>query len=77
MSERQAVTRTGRPPIGPEVKTRLTEDEIGRIEQLAAANGIDRSEWIRRAVRRELGRVTRVEWLDPAPSTDYVDDNRR
>jgi hypothetical protein len=36
----------GRPDVGPEVKTRLPEDVIRAIEDLAKVNGFDRSEQI-------------------------------
>lgn len=47
-------TRTGRPPIGPEVKTRITDTEIEELERRAALAGIHRSELIRQYIRAGL-----------------------
>jgi hypothetical protein len=46
--------RTGRPPIGPEVKTRLTVAEIHELDDDAFALGIPRSELIRRYIREAM-----------------------
>jgi hypothetical protein len=40
--------RIGRPEIGPQVKVRLPEDVIAKID--GVRDGISRSEWIRRAI---------------------------
>lgn len=55
MTETTAI-RTGRPPIGPEVKTRVTDDEVAELERRAAAADIDRSELIRQYIRAGLAK---------------------
>jgi hypothetical protein len=52
----ETAARMGRPPIGPEVKTRLTSDESAELERRASAAGIDRSGLIRQYIREGLTR---------------------
>jgi len=51
----------GRPPIGPEVKTRITEKDMDTLEARAAVLGIDRSEAIRRAIQYWLAETPTAE----------------
>lgn len=45
----------GRPEVGPQIKTRLPGDVLARVDAAAAAaGGLSRSAWIRRAVESAL-----------------------
>lgn len=59
-SEYRVVRKTGRPPIGPEVKTRLPERELRELAHRAGLLEIDRSELIRGYVLDGLGRAVIV-----------------
>ena len=48
--------RTGRPSIGPEVKTRISNTETDELERRAKAAGIDRSALIRQYIRDGLAK---------------------
>ncbi len=50
--------RVGRPPTGisPAVAVRLDPEELVRVEQFANANGISRSQALRRLIRQGLSR---------------------
>lgn len=57
----RVVRKTGRTPIGPEVKTRLTKDEIEELSRRSQRLGIDRSELIRYYVRAGIATRTHYE----------------
>lgn len=40
----------GRPAVGPQIKVRLPQDVIERVDELAVAAGQSRSEWVRHLV---------------------------
>lgn len=52
----ETTNRGGRPPIGPEVKTRISEGALVALDRRAAAAGIDRSELIRQYIQSELAK---------------------
>lgn len=42
--------RGGRPVVGPQIKMAFPPALLARVDALAAAEGVSRSEWVRRAV---------------------------
>lgn len=44
----------GRPEIGPQVKVRLPDDTLARVDAAAEAAGVTRSAWVREAVEAHL-----------------------
>ena len=53
----------GRPSIGPEVKTRLSQDEVDRVDTIADRDGLTRAHIIREAVQTYLAK---------RPTSDYT-----
>jgi hypothetical protein len=56
------MAKTGRPPIGPEIKTRLPLEDVADLEERAAQLAVDRSEVIRRYVLQGLRDDARRYW---------------
>lgn len=50
MARRPESPKLGRPEIGPQIKVRLPEEVIARVDALATEAGVSRSEWVRQAV---------------------------
>ena len=48
-------SRGGRPVVGPQVKMAFPPALLARVDERAAAEGVSRSEWVRRAVVAALG----------------------
>jgi metal-responsive CopG/Arc/MetJ family transcriptional regulator len=55
--------RIGRPPTGvsPAVAVRLEGEELDRVDRFAKANGISRSQALRRLIHRGLSRAPLLE----------------
>ena len=51
--------RGGRPPIGDQIKIAFPADMLASIDHAADAQGLSRSEWIRRACTTQLERIAR------------------
>lgn len=47
-------THPGRPRIGPQVKIAIGDELLAAIDEAAAADGVSRAEWIRRACMQSL-----------------------
>lgn len=57
----------GRPAVGPMITLRLTPEDLVAIDEDAAARGISRAEWLRRAAGDFLEAVPRDELAELVP----------
>lgn len=72
MAMGDATTTPGRPRIGRRITLVVDDVDLALAGELARAQGIKRSEWLRAAIRAQLAAATRVD--DPAGGADEVGD---